>query len=187
MKCFLDIDGVLADFVGQLCNKLNVDNPYTEVENRGTWDIQKFLGDDIWDITNNCNFWTTIPKLPDAEMIVEIIDSFFGDNVCLLSSPTNCPECAQGKVKWIQNHFPQYKDRYLLGRAKHFCASPNAMLIDDCPENIEKFVAAGGCGLLLPRPYNHRHGEITLRVLVEELNDWCNQQNKSAEGGLSKG
>ena len=42
-------------------------------------------------------------------------------------------------------------------RRKHFCARPDALLIDDGDHNVEAFRANGGQTILVPRPWNSLH------------------------------
>ena len=41
MFCFLDMDGVIADFVGGICHAHNRPYPYDEPAALGVWDIEK--------------------------------------------------------------------------------------------------------------------------------------------------
>jgi hypothetical protein len=60
-----------------------------------------------------------------------------------------------GKKQWIRRYLPEEMwNNYLIGPPKHLCASPDALLIDDVEENVDKFRAYGGRAVLFPRPWN---------------------------------
>jgi hypothetical protein len=87
---------------------------------------------------------------------VSAAEDTFGDNVCILTSPCRTAGCTDGKLDWVAKHFPSFQRRVLLGSAKHFCAHPKALLVDDHDENVAEFRRAGGVGLLVPQPWNER-------------------------------
>lgn len=151
-KIFIDMDGVLADFVGgaALFHKKDrwsvVTSDITECWNMPKEDFWKPLGYD---------FWVNLPKTEEADYIIGLCEEELpSENIAILTSPCKTNGCSDGKREWINKHFPKYKKRILMGSAKHFCASPDALLIDDSDDKIAKFVNAGGEGFLYPRPWN---------------------------------
>jgi len=157
MKCLVDMDGVLVDFVNPVCKIHNVPDPFEDPKNWGKFNVEEMLKmsvDDFWRPLTY-DWWMSLPLFPEAETILAMCCSVFGDdNVGLLSSPSHSPDCIKAKMDYIQKKLPAFKKRFLLGPAKEFCAGSNNLLVDDSDRNIEKFVGAGGIGFTYPRPWN---------------------------------
>ena len=163
LKCLLDMDGVLTDFMTAAHKEHNLSYDYEHYPYQlGEWDCcpppQSGLSTrDFWDRLQH-NFWASLPWHPDGKEILSIVEAFFGkENVCLLSSPTLSPESASGKIEWIQRELPEYSRRFLIGPAKQFCASHHNVLIDDGDHNLDKFYANGGISICVPRKWNQLH------------------------------
>ncbi len=168
MKAFLDIDGVLADFVAGAL-RAHGRPPDTVVD---CWDFDKKLGIEpgaFWGAFGE-EFWAGLDKTAEADEIASLACRVFGDrNVCLLSSPCRTPGCLEGKRRWVDRHFPAFSRRLLLGACKEFCAGPGRVLIDDSDANVRAFRDAGGEVLLVPRPWNLLAGLDPLEHLRRKL------------------
>lgn len=169
-KCFLDVDGVIADFVAGACEIHNAEYPYFQPQNMGIYEMEGLLGLTSIEFMEpmNKDFWAGLKPTQDAGDIVRLVEEKFGPkNVCLLTKPVHTPGCLEGKVLWIRHHFPQFLNRFLIGSAsKAFCAAENTVLIDDHEKNVEAFTSAGGNGFLMPAPWNWKYnlprlGELT--------------------------
>jgi 5'(3')-deoxyribonucleotidase len=165
VKCLLDMDGVLVNFVQGISDALGRENPYLKRPlgaAAGEWDMPKLWGIPeaaFWVPCMDPEFWANLNWMPDGRRILELVEWTFGkENVCLLTSPGSAfdPACI-GKVAWIKQHMPDYMHRVLFGSAKHFCAHAGSVLIDDRDKNIADFCKAGGRALLVPRPWNMGH------------------------------
>lgn len=174
-KCFIDMDGVLADFVSGVCKAYGRPNPYTNPANFNIFEIE-----DIWQITpkefwapcDGPTFWEDLKPMPGAGNLVDIATMRFGqENVCVLTSPSLSPYCVPGKRKWLKQWFPELK-YVLFGSAKHFLAHPTTWLLDDRNENVAQFTAAGGNGVLVPRRWNAKYAEApyALTAIRRDLN-----------------
>jgi 5'(3')-deoxyribonucleotidase len=158
MRCFVDMDGVLVDFVGGALRRHN-----REVENwpAGEFNMAKVLAmpkRQFWDGLGRAEFWATLEATPEAHELIALLEAEFGSwELCILSSPTRDPQCAAGKVEWLQRCLPEYQRRFLIGPEKRFCAGPECLLIDDADHNVDRFREAGGCAILFPRPWNRLH------------------------------
>lgn len=108
----------------------------------------------------NREVWADTPVSEECRFLIDECQMMVGkENVCILSCPTEDPECLAGKLEWIHKYMPSWLWRqYLIGPQKWMCARPNALLIDDSDKNVEKFRQAGGQALLVPRPWNALHG-----------------------------
>lgn len=170
-KCFLDLDGVLSDFMlhCHAWHRLPYDYdkyPYPV----GEWDCippQDMSLEDFWGALD-IEYWATMPWTEDGMEILQLVEDTFGkENICILTSPSRNPECAAGKLLWIQNNIPAYRRRFLIGPPKHFCAGKDRFLVDDSDKNLREFNAWGGHGVCVPRKWNKEHActEDTLGAL----------------------
>lgn len=162
MLAFLDMDGVIADFVSGACKVHGRPNPYDDPKNHGVWEI-----DSLWGMTarefwapcnNNPDFWDNLEKTEDSDRIVcSVMRKFGEDNVAILTAPSLDPQCVPGKRRWIKKYFPEFTDRIIYTGAKKFLAGPDRVLIDDRSSNVENFRKAGGKAVLVPRLWNDAH------------------------------
>ena len=146
-RIFLDVDGVLADFVGGVLRAF----PLPHEPHNTPWD---FIPDDVWPRLDAA-FWAGLDVLPDARALVELCQQR-GELYLLTALPrTNRTEAVEGKLKWVGQHFPQLANRTILcvgGKASW--ATADAVLIDDHDGNVDAFRAAGGNAILVPRSWN---------------------------------
>lgn len=164
LKVILDIDGVLGNFLKQACKYHGKDYDSMMQEwDPGNYDCNKPFGftEDhagFWKPFDRA-FWAGMEMYEGASAFVNGIEETVGaENICLCTSPSECPQSAAGKMEWIARNFPAYKRRFLIGPAKEFCASNNTVLIDDCGLNVVKFGDAGGSAFLFPALWNSLHG-----------------------------
>lgn len=158
---FLDLDGVLVDFVGGVCRYFGKANPYTRPEAQGEWGLEKLLGiepEDFWRPLSY-SFWAHLEPTPDAWPILAAVENAARgpQNVCLLTSPCQTAGCVDGKMEWIKQNLPDYQRRVLFGSAKHFVAESGKILVDDSDANCDAWRKAGGQAVLVARPWNVRH------------------------------
>lgn len=170
--CFLDMDGVIADLVNATLDVLQVPDPYRLPHNRGRYELHDII-DISWEapIWNHLDraFWAGIPPMPDMPAILDAIGRTFGlkrTYICT-SPPDSNPESVLGKADWVQQHLPDLSTPPLYIAAKWLLARPSRVLIDDKDQNIDEFIAAGGIGVLVPRPWNrlHAHPKVTADYL----------------------
>lgn len=158
MRCFVDMDGVLVDFVGGALQRVGREFPDWPP---GEFNMSKVLGmasHRFWERLNGADFWSGLSPTPECHPLMAHLESTFGSwDICILSSPTRDPQCLAGKVMWLEKHLPDYRRRFLLGPEKRFCAGPDNLLIDDADHKVDAFRNAGGCAILFPRPWNRLH------------------------------
>lgn len=171
---YLDIDGVLNRFQLEALQEVGCQiTDESEYPVECQWDIvgaAQRLGVDVteqefWDAIPRC-LWETSEKTSWAGMLIGRCRRVVGHrNMYLLTSPTLDPECAAGKLKWIQTFLPNWLHRqFLMGPVKHCCARPGALLIDDSDKNVNAFRSAGGEAFLFPRPWNSAHEQANCAV-----------------------
>lgn len=179
-RIFVDMDGVIANWTDAAISTLGVkeDDPFVHnllcTNDRA---LEVFLTDKhIWDTINarGPEWWEQLELFPWSKSLCHQL-SEIGD-VCLLSKPYN-DISAHGKINWIKKNFG--KIEHLIGPSKHFCATPTSILVDDYPKNINKFIDAGGKGVLFPNAYQLLHStemwdeEIQKVIsMVQTITDW---------------
>jgi len=172
-KWFLDMDGVIADFYEGAIRAFGFDRTRLDEHPRPIpweWVRQVFgLSLDEFFAGVGEDFWAELPQTTEARQIVEMVREVAGDRVCVLTNPSGCRSAYTGKLRWLEANFPELLPNVLVGSAKHFCAGPNSVLVDDCEHNLDSFVAHGGRGVLVPRPWNKLHGRDVLRHLEVEI------------------
>ncbi|REJ65602.1 MAG: hypothetical protein DWQ31_16820 [Planctomycetota bacterium] len=131
---------------------------------------RKFSVGEFWD-TIDRRAWATAPESAEFKWLLGHCEALVGrKSICILTSPTIDPDCLAGKLEWIHSHFPKWMHRqFLIGPRKHFCARPDALLIDDADHNVAAFREHGGQAILVPRPWNSLIGTDTFQHLAEQF------------------
>lgn len=157
MKVFVDMDGVLADFVGDINKCMGI--PKNTIPAK--WDWWTDYGFIFKQVNSFCTikFWQNLSFTPDGARILDaVLAKFDVNDVYLLTAPMPNPGSWTGKRLWVQDNLPTFAKRLIATQApKSMFASPiigTTLLIDDKDENVEEFVKAGGYGILVPRPWN---------------------------------
>lgn len=177
MIVFLDIDGVLADFQQGVHKALGLSYdlahwPYKK--GSAGWNYYKDSLGLSWDeLSRLCTFdlWANLEWMPDGMRILDTVEKLFGyPNIRLLTTPMPNVESASGKAAWVQRHLPGYSKQLIITTAPKevFAGVPNSILIDDCQDNFERWLAAGGRAQLVPRPWNNCHEQSTRAAEVVE-------------------
>jgi len=166
-QVLLDMDGVLVDFTKGACSFHGVRNPYTKNSpNKSRYEIWEYFLLTFEEFFQGMDeeFWAGLPKTDEADDIVDMLDDHVGlHNVCALSHAVNSPGIHEGKVRWMNKHYPDIPVLISSASAnhdappKHFLAAKNRLLIDDHQDNVLRFVEHGGCGVTVPRPWNDYH------------------------------
>lgn len=174
--CYLDLDGVLVDFVGGALKLHGKEIPPKEVQ----WNFPRQLGfadtlaKEFWDLLGY-DFWANLGWTHEGRETLKAVEGAFYDRVCIMTSPCNTPGAVEGKVAWIKREIPDYSRRFVVGPAKHLFAGPGKVLVDDNDDNVEQFRLYGGRAVLVPRPWNHRRhltddlGRFDVAKIAEEF------------------
>lgn len=145
MTVYLDMDGVIADFFGEVERMYKVDH-WKSIQHR----------DGIFVELRNTDFFNRIEKFPETDAIVKYVQEVSGGDWGICSSPLRGDEynSAYWKRVWLERHgFMPEVEKCIFTGNKHKYAynqltrSPN-ILIDDKPENIKRWEEAGGIGIL---------------------------------------
>lgn len=159
-KCFLDMDGLLANLFDYIGQKI-YGKKYRDVTAE-----EKQKARSIW--TNKQEFYNTLggskevfanlePYPTNDALIQKVIEKFGEFYICSHPSPIDTADCIAGKKEWIQKHivpkygkyfkgafFPEDKSQYALNGD----GSPN-VLIDDFIPYVDKWNNKGGVAIRL--------------------------------------
>lgn len=168
---FLDMDGVLVDFVGAVNERMGI--PKDTISTKWNW-VEDY-GHTFDDVDSWCttNFWKNLDWMHDGHDILRLVTSTFKpDQIYLLTTPMPNPDSYTGKALWIEKHLPEYKKRLIITQTpKCLFATSNTLLIDDKDENIIDFAVAGGQSILVPRPWNiaYKSANQTVNIIKSSL------------------
>jgi 5'(3')-deoxyribonucleotidase len=172
------MDGVLVDFDGGACKIHGVASPWLKPENLGKWGAEKEFGfsyDDFW-LPMGETFWAKLKWTAEGQEILAITERVFGrENICLMTTPCQTAGCAAGKIEWIKKNMPtEYREQFMLGFQKYFCAHTDTILIDDSDKNVNAFRAHGGSAILVPRLWNtnYKHVPYMMNYFKEEMSKY---------------
>jgi len=162
-KVFLDVDGVLADFVGNILKECGKDSSQLK---RGEYDLNESLGLDMHSILKNLD-WYNIPLTEDYQIFLDFVKKHFKKHQIYICTKVFDYESAKGKMKWIRKNIPGYP--FLLTDNKCRLAGKGLLLIDDCDEEVNKFRGMGGKAILVPRIWNTMFAnKIPMKTYLEE-------------------
>lgn len=171
LNIFVDMDDVLVDWTGQAFKTFGINSSNEKLIEmlEQEWGMQTILLESkMWEVIDSLgsDWWENLPKLPWADRLYSLVKS--KGNTCVLTSPNKSPGCIIGKINWIDKNLYGTRD-FLIGKPKHFCANSNSLLIDDRPENCNKFVECGGNAFLWPSPHtmkkNDPDGSYTINAV----------------------
>jgi hypothetical protein len=161
MQVFLDCDGVLADFDGFSRTVLGM--TLTEYEKAkhtpAGWDILYAIED----------FFYKLPKMPDAEELVEGVREMGFEPIILTGVPSKegSDWAVPQKQRWVAEHFPgtsviccKSKEKFM-----HMVPAVHNVLIDDWNRYKHVWEQAGGTFIL------HRCAVESLYELREVIRD----------------
>lgn len=171
---YVDLDGVLADFVSSALEAHDQD-PSEKLREwpPGEYDaISKLCGvdseEEFWAGVNNFKpswqgnggvpgacLWQNLKPYPWADLLWNLCEE--RAPTWVMTSPARSPGSAFGKIEWLQKWKGDAFRRYVIAPNKAHLGKPGALLIDDDPKNVKKWIAQGGQAILFPRLWNDRH------------------------------
>jgi 5'(3')-deoxyribonucleotidase len=149
-RLFLDADGVLADFDRGTQRLLGM-KPKAFIAKHGRGAFWKRLA-------NAKNFYGTLPKMPDAELLFDAVKHL--KPTILTGLPLGNWAAAQ-KVEWAAEHFPGVPIITCMARDKHKHMHPGDVLVDDREKHREAYEEAGVVFV------HHKNAEDSLRQLAK--------------------
>jgi len=175
MVVYLDMDGVIVDFVTGVAKYMNQpEKGAYEADPPTTWELGRHFGVSNNELHRRLDgwgeaFWRKLTPTPVFELLVHELGR---EKVVILTALTNSPSCAAGKMAWLSHWF---KCPAILTTApKALLAGPDTLLIDDKEENVTEFRGAGGRAIVWPAPWNSQRADFpgckdALRTLNVEL------------------
>ena len=174
---FVDLDGVLADFHGELVRLHGHDPADFDDEDWRGWDGYGPFSDRdrFWAPVHRAgeDWWADLPKLPWTDSLWESCKRAC-DQVVVLTSPADSPGSVAGKYRWVRRNLDTRN--MLIGRPKAAAARHDRVLIDDRQAHLAPWVAAGGVALPLKRPWTG--AGLIPTDLIDALNAWAGARRR---------
>jgi predicted nucleotidyltransferase len=151
-KVYLDMDGVIADWAKQF-ERFSGGIPVEQYEaDKGKEARYQLVND------KGSEYYATLPWMTDGELLYNFL------NCCNTEILSHAPNSAatKGKLIWLKNNNIKLKPNLVsksTDKAKF--ATPDSILIDDKPQNVDEFVKAGGKAIL------HKNSIDTINKLKE--------------------
>lgn len=151
---YCDMDGVLVDF-DEGFKKISGGKSPEEFDNEGrTAELWSLIWKNPPD--NGITWWSTLPKLPDCDILWKFI-TLLKYPVKILSSTSSKKSKSNsadiGKRRWLATSLtPTPRDENVIlvdsSEAKQqYALGPNHILIDDLPSNIAQWRSKGGTAI----------------------------------------
>lgn len=177
-KILLDMDGVIVDFFGGVCELFgkNKFSEYGKLNAQNGWEFYKQWGatdSDFWGMIDmkGEEFWTSLKPERWAKQFYEGLTALAPVYFC--SSGAINPVAWSGKIRWIRSWLRQPRfNNVVLTAHKELLALPTNCLVDDHIENVRKFREGGGRAILFPRNWNQPISFHTVDLILEEVEQW---------------
>ena len=156
----LDVDGVLADFAGEL---LRWAGPQFTRDQPTEWDLTKALGIEarqtLFDeYASEPGFCESLPLIDGAQEFVESLRRVA--HIVIVTSPYSAARLwTFERLRWLDKHFGISKHDVIFAKRKYLVRGD--IMIDDAPHNIDQFVFVGGRGILVSQPWNLAHADLS--------------------------
>jgi len=140
IKIFVDMDGVLANFVEGVESAKYLNGPF---EKQSDYDQRKVE-------LSNAGLFFDLPPMNDMRTLVDYVKGTGIDwEILSCSGEQNRDKVAKDKFKWIRKHvdIDVLVTCTLKGKEKAVFARPGYVLIDDKASNITAWQDAGGIGI----------------------------------------
>ena len=172
LTILVDLDEVLGDFLGSFCRLFKLDLAETIEKRSQSWSLSRSLGmsDDEFAqpiLDAGREFWAEVAPLPWMDDLIRVVRKASSGDWHIVTAPmgSDGPETDDrqqeqavqvyaGKVAWIKRHFGYNFDRFFITAEKYMLAAPDRVLIDDSAANVNRFIKAGGRGILFPAAHN---------------------------------
>jgi hypothetical protein len=153
VNALVDLDGVLVDSVTEMFRRFGQGK--TPAVCQGSYNTSTILGiDDPWSQFGG-DFFEYAAWTFDGRDLLDVVESICPvKDIFVCTTPTYESSSAEGKLRWVRANLPQYERQYVLTPYKELLAAEDSVLIDDCDENVDRFIDAGGYAILVPRAWN---------------------------------
>ena len=190
MRVSFDLDGVLADWILGVVRLFDTSRETVYDRFSTTNHIYEAIGvskTEMWERIDleGPDFWANLDPIQQTLKLWHDLCSS-GVACRILTSPSQHPDSAAGKLRWMQTYLggPKFTD-FFMGKNKHELANPNTLLIDDRPKLVEDFKNAGGHAFLFPTAqngtgYNRKIACLKIRSIVEDMKDSASKLSDQA-------
>lgn len=155
----MDVDGVVADFVGGCVEVLGLPSDFEQ--HLTQWEFIEGLPEHEKALLRRWlklpSFWSELAVMPLAQLGIEELRRA-GHHIIWATSPwKSCREWAYQRREWLRrNHFLLNEDDLVFTSNKRVIAG--TLIIDDRLKHIAEWhVAQGGRGLIFDHPYNRNY------------------------------
>lgn len=157
MRVLLDVDGVLADFVGGLCRDLTARGFPRTPDDIRHWELRDTLPAnelrECHEIMATPGFCHGLPWYEGARDFVRTVRD--EHELHILTAPFDGSETwMRERVAWLANDVPRDRVHFMSGKWKHLVAGD--VLVEDHPLNAAAWLDANprGIAALVDRPWN---------------------------------
>ena len=152
---YVDLDGVVADFVSGLCARKGWDNPYWNEENHGKWEICELMGERWEDVEQELDysFWVGLDVMDDADDIMRFARGLSREVAFYSTLGWGRGGAGEGKRDWVKKWFPGVS-LLLIGIGEKWEGVGAGWLLDDRGVGVREWRRRRGRGILVPRPWN---------------------------------
>lgn len=160
-RLVLDVDGVLADFVGHTLTLLGPIAPQGGRDAFTTWDFVTTLEPHVADHCirgwHQQGWCRSIPTIPGAVEAVQRIRQAGVEVVFATTPMRNAPHWVEERIAWLTHHFAADVDHIAFVHNKALI--PGTVMVDDKPENVETWARTypSASTFLWSAPYNAAH------------------------------
>jgi len=150
----LDVDGVCVDFMR---GALLAHGSDFQVKDMTSYRLEPYIGvtpTEFWRVIDAAGpeFWRDLDVYPWFDQLYNGFKAL--GRVLFVTQPGWSWQSYAGKKMWFDKMFGrQFRDIHLTS-SKDLLAQPTRVLVDDSPEHIASFLAAGGEACLFPQPWN---------------------------------
>lgn len=175
MHIFLDMDGVIADFVGGAARAFGKDPAKLEWPgDRSSVHIPLGLEseDEMWRRLDMLGpeFWEKLDVYPWADELWDVCART--GKVTILTKPSRSPDSASGKVRWLKRwKGERFRDYIICAAPKWLLAAPMRLLIDDHEKHFRQFREHLGKSILFPQPWNMTGAKPDPAQYIDDLLD----------------
>ena len=153
-KIFLDMDGVICDFLAEVKELFNVKN----------FEMWKDIKKTHWKIISEKgkDFWANMSWTKDGKDLWNYLKKNYSNIQILSAHPLDKGESEIGKREWLRKNIgANYAANAIicLGSDKQTYADINNILIDDSDRNIRQWINNNGIGIL------HKNTKNTINQL----------------------
>jgi len=173
LRIFLDVDGVITNWIKAVAELIDVDMNDKDIREKlkKGYKFEEIVDIDeeqMWEKINKegRKFWKNLELTPWAKKLVQEIKNT-NNNLCFLTSPSSHASSLSGKKTFLDKYFQEIN--FIITGEKHFCAHPNALLIDDSVNKIKKFEDWGGNVFFWPDILSFEDKENDIDEVIQKL------------------